>query len=218
MRDRHGIGLTLQAMRSRDVSCDGALRYMYAGFQLFGMNAEEARTLLSRYVHKENLIRHCLATAAIMRRVAEHLGEDAEKWEVIGILHDIDYEVVGEDMQRHGVVGYQILREQGVDEETAEAARRHNDLLFGDSDAPVDIALQAADNISGLVIASAMVKRGAISEVTPDTVKKKFKERSFAAGCRREKVRGIERFIDLPTFYRLAIEALQGIRGDLGLS
>ncbi len=181
------------------------------------MNVDEARRLLFQYVQKESLIKHCLATAAILRRAGEHLGQDAERWEVIGILHDIDYEVVEGDMQRHGAVGCEILREHGVDADIAEAVRRHNDMIYGNSDAPVDIALQAADNISGLIIAAAMVKGGAISEVRPDTVKKKMKEKAFAAGCRREKVREIERLMDLPTFYRLAVEALQGIRTDLGL-
>ena len=182
------------------------------------MNAETAKGLLREYVHKDSLIKHCLATAAILRKEAEYLGEDAERWEVIGILHDIDYEVVEGDMQKHGAVGYQILLDHGVDEEIADTVRRHNDMLYGPSDRPVDIALQAADNISGLLIAAAMVKQGSISDVTEKTVKKKFKEKAFAAGCRREKVREIEPLIDEGTFYRISIEALQGIRQDLGLT
>ncbi|KLK87415.1 phosphohydrolase [Methanoculleus sediminis] len=160
---------------------------------------------------------HSHATAAIMRKVAEHLGEDAGTWEIIGLLHDIDYDIVCGDMERHGVEGYRILIENGVSEEIADIVRRHNHLLFGDYVRPVEVALQAADSVSGLIIACALVKGGAIDEVSPRTVKKKFKEKSFAAGCERERIRMIESLMDMETFYRLAIEGLAEARGDLGL-
>lgn len=144
-----------------------------------------------------------------MREAAEHLGEDAGEWEVIGLLHDI----VGGDMKRHGVEGYRILIENGVSEEIADVVRRHNHMLFGDYVRPVEVALQAADSVSGLIIACALVKGGAIDEVTSRTVKKK----SFAVGCERERIRMIESLMDIETFYRLAIEGLKGVRGDIGL-
>ncbi|MDN7012670.1 HD domain-containing protein [Methanoculleus sp. FWC-SCC3] len=156
---------------------------------------------------------HSHATAAVMRKAAEHLGEDAATWEVIGLLHDI----VGGDKERHGVEGYRILIENGVSEEIADIVRRHNHMLFGDYVRPVEVVLQAADSASGLIIACALVKGGAIDEVTPRTVKKKFKEKSFAAGCERERIRMIEPLMDLETFYRIAIEGLTEGRGDLDL-
>ncbi|MBP7120119.1 MAG: HDIG domain-containing protein [Methanolinea sp.] len=182
------------------------------------MNREDARALMTSFLEKESLRNHCLATAAIMKALAIRMGGNPEQWELIGILHDIDYEVVGGDMQRHGNEGSRILLEQGVNEEIAGAVRRHNDLLHGKSDILVDVALQAADNISGIIIASAAVKGGKLSEVTEKTIRKKFKERSFAAGCRRENVEGITRFMDLSEFFSLALGAMQGIRSDLGLS
>jgi len=153
-----------------------------------------------------------------MRKVAEHLGEDAGEWEVIGLLHDIDYDIVGGDMERHGIEGYRLLLDNGVPEEIADIVRRHNHLLTSGYERPVEIALQAADSASGLILACAMVKGGAIDEVTPRTVKKKFKEKSFAAGCDRERIRLIESLMDLETFYRLAIEGLTEVRGDIGLA
>lgn len=182
------------------------------------MNREEARALMNSFLEKESLRHHCLATAAIMKVLATRMGGDPDQWELIGILHDIDYEVVGGDMQRHGDEGCRILLQRGVDEEIAGAVRMHNDILHGQSDAAVDVALQAADNISGLIIASAAVKGGKISDVTEKTIKKKFKERSFAAGCRRENVESITRFMDLFEFFSLALGAMQEIRSDLGLS
>ena len=153
-----------------------------------------------------------------MRRVAEHLGEDAGTWEIIGLLHDIDYDLVAGDMDRHGIEGHRILIENGVSEEIADVVRRHNHTLFSDYVRPVEIALQAADSVSGLIIACALVKGGVVSEVTPRTVKKKFKEKSFAAGCERERIRMIESLMDMETFFRLAVEGLIDVRADIGLT
>jgi len=176
------------------------------------------RQLLERYVKKESLLKHCLATGAIMKKVAGSLGEDESLYETIGILHDIDFELVDEDMDRHGIEGARILEENGYGEEVTEVVKRHNDMIFGRSTGIADVTLQAADNISGLIIACALVKGGSISDVTQRTVKKKFKEKSFAAGCRRERVREIEKFMDLSSFFELAIEAMTEIKEDLGLS
>lgn len=181
------------------------------------MKRDEAQALLERYVTSPSHIVHSHATAAIMRKVAEHLGEDAATWEIVGLLHDIDYDLVGGDMDRHGIEGARILIENGVPESIAEIVRRHNHMLTSDYESQVELALQAADSASGLIIACALVKGGTIDEVTPRTVKKKFKEKSFAAGCERERIRMIEPLMDLGTFYRLAIEGLAEVRGDIGL-
>ncbi|HEU17566.1 MAG TPA: HDIG domain-containing protein, partial [Methanolinea sp.] len=156
---------------------------------------ENARQLLEQYVSGESLIRHCLACGAIMKKAAGTLGEDEARFETIGILHDIDFEVVDGDMERHGIEGARILLENGYGKDVTEVVKKHNDMIFGSSEGVADVVLQAADNISGLIIACALVKGGSISEVTPKTVKKKFQEKSFAAGCRREKVREIEEFM-----------------------
>jgi putative nucleotidyltransferase with HDIG domain len=185
--------------------------------QPFLMERDEALELLMRHVTSPSLLVHSRATAAIMRRVAGYLGEDADTWEIIGLLHDVDYDLVAGDMSRHGIQGYQILVRNGIPEEIAEVVRRHNHLLFGDYTTPVEIALQAADSASGLIIACALVKGGAIDQVSPKTVKKKFKDKAFAAGCERERIRMIESLIDLDTFYTLAIEGLAGVRAEIGL-
>ncbi|WP_292520708.1 HD domain-containing protein [Methanoculleus sp.] len=182
------------------------------------MERDEALALLRRYVASPSHIVHSHATAAIMKKVAEHLGEDAPTWEIIGLLHDIDYDLVGGDMDRHGIEGARILVENGVSEEIAEIVRRHNHMLTSDYERPVEIALQAADSVSGLIIACALVKGGAIGEVTPRTVKKKFKEKSFAAGCERQRIRMIEALMETETFYRLAIDGLTEVRGELDLA
>jgi len=172
--------------------------------------------LLKKYVKNDKLVKHCIATAAIMREVAKELGEDENLWWRIGILHDIDYDLVKGDMEKHGIVGAEILRKEGHGD-IAEIVKRHNHMLFGDYEKPVEIALQAADSISGLIIACALVKKGRISDVTVKTVKKKFKEKSFAAGCDRNRIRMIEKLMPLEKFYEISIRALQSVKNDLGL-
>lgn len=178
----------------------------------------EPLELLKKYVSDEKLIKHCIATAAVMRELARELGENEDLWWTIGILHDIDYERTQGDMEKHGIVGAEILLREGVDKEIAEVVRRHNHMLFGDYETPVEIALQAADSVSGLVVACALVKKGRITEVTPKTVKKKFKEKSFAAGCDRNRIRMIERLnISLERLYEVAIRGLVSVKDELGL-
>jgi hypothetical protein len=182
------------------------------------MDVEGSRQLLYSYVKNEGLRRHCIAVAAIMRALAPKMGGEPDAWEMIGILHDIDYELVNGDMQRHGEEGSRIIRSYGLDEKIAGAVRRHNDLLSGgQSEEAVDVALQASDNISGLVIAAAAVKGGRISEVSESTLRKKFKEKKFAAGCRREKIREISSLMELPEFFSLALFAIKERKEDLGL-
>lgn len=173
--------------------------------------------MLKEHVSDESLVRHCLATAAVMKETAARLGEDESKWEIIGILHDVDFEEIGGDMDLHGDAGYDILVSKGVSTDTAEIVRRHNYEKFGDFDDPVDIALTASDNISGLVIACALVKGGRISNVTGKTVKKKMKDKSFAAGCNRERILKIESMMDLQDFYEIAVEGVKRSKDELGL-
>ncbi len=175
--------------------------------------------LLKKYVKDEKLVKHCIATAAIMKELAKELGEDEELWWAIGVLHDIDYDIVKGDMQKHGILGAEILKKEGISDEIAEVVKRHNHELFGNYEKPVEIALQAADSISGLIIACALVKGGKITEVTPKTVKKKFKEKSFAAGCDRNRIRMIEKLdIPLQKFYEIAIRGLVNVKDQLGLT
>jgi putative nucleotidyltransferase with HDIG domain len=182
------------------------------------MNRDEALKLLKEYVKNDRLIKHCIAVGAIMKELAKELNEDAERWEIIGILHDIDYEIIEGDMNKHGILGAEILKKHGVDEEICEIVKRHNHTLFGDYEKPVEIALQSADSVSGLIIACALVKGRKITAVTPDTVKKKFKEKSFAAGCDRNRIRMIERLgIDLQRLYEIAIRGLVNVKDELEL-
>ncbi len=173
--------------------------------------------LLKKYVKDDKLIKHCIAVSAVMRGIARELGEDEELWARIGLLHDIDYEIVEGDMEKHGEMGAKILEKEGYGD-IAQIVRRHNHMRYGDYEEPVELALQAADSVSGLIIACALVKGGKIGEVTPKTVRKKFKEKSFAAGCDRNRIRMIEELMPLERLYEIGIESLKEVREDLGLN
>lgn len=175
------------------------------------MVRDDSMSLLRQHVTSETLIEHCVATGAIMWAVAPHLNGDPDLFETIGILHDIDYEIVSGDMERHGMVGAEMLHEAGISEEIADAVRKHNNHLFSDHSTPVDLCLQSSDSISGLIIACALVKGGAIEEVTVKTVKKKMKDKGFAAGCDRERIRAVDSLMDLDLFIQLAIEGVTRI-------
>lgn len=172
--------------------------------------------LLRKYLRDNSLIKHCIATAGIMREVAKKLNENEELWFKVGLLHDIDYELCNGDMQKHGIIAEEILKKEGY-ESIAEVIKRHNHYLFGNYESAVEIALQASDSISGLVIACALVKNGSISEVTVKTVKKKFKEKSFAMGCDRERIRLIEKLMPMDEFFEVAIRGVANVKDYLGL-
>jgi len=196
-----------------------AVRLMSRAAISDAMERSAALVLLDQYVHDPALKKHCLATGAIMKALALHLRENAPYWEIIGILHDIDFELVHGDMQTHGVKGVEILTAAGADPDMARVIRCHNHFLCpGTYETPIEIGLQAADSASGLVIACALVKGGRLSEVTAKTVTKKAKERSFAAGCDRARIALIEPLLPLPEFYTLAIAGLMEIGEDLGLT
>lgn len=182
------------------------------------MTREEALALVKEKVHDSNLINHMLATAAIMEGLARRFGEDAEKWYLTGLLHDIDYEVTKDDPERHSIVGAQWLEELGLDPDLVHAVKAH-----GHHDIPrvslLDKALYATDPLSGLIIATAyMMPSRTLAEVQVKSVKKKFKDKAFARGVNREQIRTCEEFgISLDEFIEIALKALQGIAPDLGL-
>ncbi|HSQ94092.1 MAG TPA: HDIG domain-containing protein [Methanoregula sp.] len=182
------------------------------------MERSAAIALLHRYVHGEALVRHCLATGAIMKSVAGVLSEDSARWEEIGILHDIDFEYVNGDMQQHGAVGAQLLKTAGVPDDSCEIIRRHNHFLHtGTYETPVEITLQAADSASGLILACGLVKGGRLSDVSVRTITKKAREKSFAAGCDRNRIALIAPLMEIPVFYEHALAGMMEIRTDLGL-
>jgi putative nucleotidyltransferase with HDIG domain len=183
------------------------------------MNREEAWELLCEYTKSDSLRKHALAVEAAMRFYARKFGEDEEKWAVVGLLHDFDYEI-HPTLDQHPQEGAKILRERGVPEEIVRAALSHAEHLGLSRDTMMEKTLYAVDELSGFIIAVALVRPSkSVLDVEPSSVRKKMKDKAFARAVNREDiVKGAEAMgIDLNEHIAAVIEALKGIADELGL-
>jgi putative nucleotidyltransferase with HDIG domain len=147
---------------------------------------DEALSLLKQYNQNEALIKHALAVEVVMRYCARKRGQDVEKWGVIGLVHDLDYEQFPE---QHCHKSGEILREQGWPEEYVRAVLSHGWGICTDVEPASDLekTLFAMDELTGLVAATALVRPSrSVLDMAPKSVKKKWKEKSFAAGVNRD--------------------------------
>ncbi|HIQ03312.1 MAG TPA: HDIG domain-containing protein [Desulfurococcales archaeon] len=183
------------------------------------ISRDEALRLLKQYLKSDKLVKHCLAVEAIMRCIARELGENEVLWGLTGLLHDIDYEVVGGDMKKHGVVSSENILKGKLPKEALDAIKAHNELTGFKCNSKLAYALKAADQISGLIIATALVMPSRkLSEVKVSSLMKKFKQKDFARRVRRDDIKLCERLgIPLEKFMELSLKALQEIHEDLGL-
>jgi len=182
-------------------------------------NRLEALELLHEYTESTSLRRHAYAVEAAVRAYAREFGEDEEKWGIAGLLHDFDYEKYPTPAE-HTIVGANILREKGYPEDVIYAIRAHAGYNGLDRVSLLDKALYACDELSGFVMAVAMVRPSRkVADVTAKSVKKKLKDKAFAKGVSREDVyRGAEELgVDLDSHVTRVVEALSGIATVLGL-
>lgn len=150
---------------------------------------DDAWDLVIRYVQDQGLRRHMLSVAAAMRYYAALLGEDEAYWETVGLVHDFDWEI-HPDLDRHPIAGAEILREEGWDEESIRIVLSHyTEGTNVEREKPIDYALMANDEITGLIVATALVRPSKnVGDVTLKSIRKKWKNRAFAAGVDREEV------------------------------
>ena len=191
---------------------------------------EAAWRLVREHTQSESLRTHMLAVAASLRLCARRYGEDADLWEVLGLLHDMDYEE-NPDLHQHALVGPRMLRELGWPEVICRAIESHNDAHGIPRQTLTEHALYACDEISGFVYAVALVKGRDIGQVEVGSVKKKLKDKSFARNVSREDVErgfaelpplgpdpgGISGPVDPDAHIAMVIEALRGSADELGL-
>ena len=183
------------------------------------MNREEALDSVKANVENNNLVKHMLATEAIMRALARRLGEDGEEWGLTGLLHDIDVELTEGDMKSHSKLGADLAREMGASEATAHAILCHNEAHGIPLETKLDKALFCADPLTGLIIAAALVRPDKkLAGVEAKSVNKRFKEKSFAAGASREQIASCSELgLELDEFIELGLKAMKGITAGLGL-
>jgi len=182
------------------------------------MPKKKPTELLNENISNENLKKHMIAVSAIMQGLAKKFGENEEAWMLTGLLHDIDYEKVGGDMKRHGSVSAEMLQEM-LPEGCLHAIKAHNESTGIKAESLLDKSLIAADAVSGLIVAAALVmpnKR--LSEVMVETLKNKMKDKSFARNVDRNRIRVCEETgLELEEFFEMALRSMQGISNLLGL-
>ncbi len=184
------------------------------------MTREEALDLLHQHVKNQNLIKHMLAAEAIMRALARKFGEDEEKWALAGLLHDIDWEETQDTPELHTVKSKEYLTEAGLDPEIVQAIYVHNHVHGVEPKTLLEKALYSAEELTGLIVACALVQPDKkLASVKRESVLKKFKQPSFAAGVNRDIILKAEEYLGLSLEELIDIElsAMQEIADDLGL-
>lgn len=188
----------------------------------FGISREKALELFNEHVKDDILRKHCLASAAVMKELAKELGKNEEVWELAGLLHDLDFDRVKEP-EKHGLETADILRKAGVNEQVISAILAHN----AEGLAPhgvkrvtdIDFALTAAESITGLVVATALVQPDKkLANVKAESVVKKMEKKDFARKVSRDAIRLSKNIgLELEKFAMIALKAMQTISYDLGL-
>jgi putative nucleotidyltransferase with HDIG domain len=185
-----------------------------------GISPEEARQLFHQYVRADNLIKHSLATEAIMKALARRLKQDEALWAMTGLLHDLDFEETKEDPAAHALKTAQVLAEKGVNAIVVQAIKAHNAEALGiQRTQPIDFALTAAENITGLIVATALVYPDKkLASVKVPSVTKRMKEKAFAKNVRREAIMECQKLgLSLEEFTEISLRAMQEISQQLGL-
>lgn len=184
------------------------------------MEREQALKLLKENISQKNLIKHCLATEAIMRALADYFHEDKEKWGLAGLLHDIDLEKVQGNLAEHSLLGAKMLEDLGVEKDICQAVKVHNEAHGIAPQTLMEKALFVTDPLTGLIVAATLVLPSKkIKDLNPQNVLNRFKEKSFARGANREIIGKCQDYLNLSLeeFIKIGLKAMQDIANDLEL-
>jgi hypothetical protein len=184
---------------------------------------QEAWDLLTEKMQNQNLRRHCLAVEAVMRTLAVRFDADVEKWGIVGLLHDGDYELVKDQPAKHTLLMHDWLKSLGEDDsEVLSAILSHNFAHTGQNPPQNDLewSLYCCDELTGLIVATTLVQPSKkLSDVTVENIMKKWPQKSFAAGVDRDQIAKCETVLGIKVedFVKIALSAMQSISGDIGL-
>jgi len=186
------------------------------------MNRDEALSLMQSRITNNNLRKHILAVESVMKFLARELKEDEEKWGLVGLLHDLDYEETKNAPEKHTLITAEILQGKGVDQDIIDAIKAH---AFGFSpsiQAPntsVQHAIYCADPVTGFLVACALIhKEKKLAPVDVDFARKRMKEKRFAAGASREAMNKCTNIgMDIDKFLQISLDAMKSISTELGL-
>lgn len=186
---------------------------------------EEALKVLSDMNQEDADMLHYLETEAVMRALAERFGEDADRWAMLGLLHDVDWAMTKKEQAGHCIMAVEILEGMGFDAEDIGIIQSHG---YGCNEIPrlaekerkekIEFALAAAETVTGLIYAYALMREKSITGMEVSKLRKKYKDKRFAAGCSREIISEIEKAgLSLDEFFETAINAISGIKDSIGL-
>ena len=181
---------------------------------------DKALSILHENIKNTNLRKHHYGVAAAMKGLAIELGGEPEVWEIVGLLHDADYEKTKDKMELHTILLAEILANEDVGEDIIRAIQSHAYEYTGKSpESPLEYALLSCDDLTGLIVAVALVHPGKLAGVTVESVMKKFGSKSFASGADREKIKRCEENLNIPLedFTGLVLKAMQVNKEILGL-
>jgi putative nucleotidyltransferase with HDIG domain len=179
----------------------------------------EALGLVRKYTRKDITYRHLVSVGAVMEALADHFGEDEQRWGLAGLFHDLDYDVTENDFDRHPLLAVEWLRAEGYEDEgVLNAILGHR---FEDHQTDLmSRAIVHADAVAGLLVAYALVRPDKARGMKASSVRKKLKEKAFAPGVNREEILSVEAKIDLALdeFLAISISGLEKRAAEIGLA
>ena len=184
------------------------------------MTRDEALQILKENLSNQNLIKHCFAVEAIMKALAQRFGQDQERWGLSGLLHDIDYEKVKNDLSQHSLVGAKMLEDLGLDKDICQAVKVHNEAHGITPETLMEKALFVTDPLTGLIVAATLVLPSKkIKDLTVENILNRYKEKAFARGANREIIGKCEELLGLKLeeFVKIGLGAMQEIDTELEL-
>jgi hypothetical protein len=183
------------------------------------MQREEALNLMEKNIKQKNLRKHCLAVEAVMAELADYFDKDQHKWRLAGLLHDIDYEDTAEQPEKHSLIGAEMLKEMGMEDKIVKAVKAHNGMHDLPRESLMAKALYAADPLTGLIVASALIHPDKkLESLDAEFILNRYSDNSFAKGADRDVIASCKEMdLELEEFIKISLNAMQNISDDLGL-
>jgi len=191
-----------------------------------GITYQQAQGLLNRHISDNVTRMHLRETEVFMRALAKKFNEDEEEWGIIGLLHDLDWALTKDNQSQHCIKAQEILKEAGASDFLVETIVSHgygheiiSELTQKHRSTKIQFCLAAAETLTGIIVAAALVRPDKkLTNVSPHSLKKRFKDKAFAAKCDRNIVLECEKAgIELDEFLQIGLLSLQGIADELGL-
>jgi uncharacterized protein len=181
------------------------------------MNRDEAVSLVKKHLKNKNLFKHCLAVEACMRALAKRFDQDVDTWGLAGILHDIDYEMTSDNPEQHGMKSMDILKDYDIEPGVLRAIQAHSGRVPCSNE--MEWSIYAVDPLTGLIVAATLMHpTKKLKNVDEGFILRRYQEKSFARGARREDIEQIENIgMSKEELIRISLKAMQSIDEDLGL-